>query len=67
VIGILKKEKEDNRVEQIQTSSKVKSLITNNAFWIVQKATKQSKTGIFILYGVAEVLVFNDSRRSELN
>jgi hypothetical protein len=35
-------------------SSQVKSLITNNAFCIVQRATAQSKTGIFRDYGVAE-------------
>jgi hypothetical protein len=32
----------------------VKLLITNNAFFIVQRATVQSKTGIFRNYGVAE-------------
>jgi hypothetical protein len=35
-------------------SSKVKLLITYNAFCIVQRATAQSKTGIFRDYGVAE-------------
>jgi hypothetical protein len=35
-------------------SSQVKSLITNNAFCIVQRATAQSKTGFFRDYGVAE-------------
>jgi hypothetical protein len=35
-------------------SSQVKLLITNNAFFIVQRATAQSKTGIFRGYGVAE-------------
>jgi hypothetical protein len=35
-------------------SSTVKLLITNNAFWIVQRATAQSKTGNFRDYGVAE-------------
>jgi hypothetical protein len=35
-------------------SSQVKSLITNNAFCIVQRATAQSKTGFFHGYGVAE-------------
>jgi hypothetical protein len=34
--------------------SQVKLLITNNAFCIVQKATAQSKTGIFCDFGVAE-------------
>jgi hypothetical protein len=37
-------------------SSQVKLLITNNAFWIVQRATAQSKTGIFRDFGVAEAL-----------
>jgi hypothetical protein len=32
----------------------VKLLITNNAFCIVQRATAQSKTGIFRDFGVAE-------------
>jgi hypothetical protein len=35
-------------------SSQVKLLITNNAFCIVQRATAQSKTGIFRDDGVAE-------------
>jgi hypothetical protein len=35
-------------------SSQVKLLTTNNAFCIVQRATAQSKTGIFRDYGVAE-------------
>jgi hypothetical protein len=35
-------------------SSQVKLLITNNAFCILQRATAQSKTGIFRDYGVAE-------------
>jgi hypothetical protein len=35
-------------------SSQVKLLITNNSFGIVQRATAQSKTGIFRDYGVAE-------------
>jgi hypothetical protein len=35
-------------------TSEVKLLITSNAFCIVQKATAQSKTGIFRDYGVAE-------------
>jgi hypothetical protein len=35
-------------------SSQIKLLITNNLFCIVQKATAQSKTGIFRDYGVAE-------------
>jgi hypothetical protein len=35
-------------------SSQVKLLITYNAFCIVQRATAQSKTGIFRGYGVAE-------------
>jgi hypothetical protein len=35
-------------------SSQVKLLITNNAFCIVQRATAQSKTGIFRDFGVAE-------------
>jgi hypothetical protein len=35
-------------------SSKVKLLITNNTFCIVQRATAQSKTGFFRHYGVAE-------------
>jgi hypothetical protein len=34
--------------------SQVKLLITNNSFCIVQRATAQSKTGIFRDYGVAE-------------
>jgi hypothetical protein len=34
--------------------SQVNLLITNNAFCIVQRATAQSKTGIFRGYGVAE-------------
>jgi hypothetical protein len=34
----------------------VKLLITNNAFCIVQRATAQSKTGIFRTYGVAEAI-----------
>jgi hypothetical protein len=34
--------------------SQVKSLITNNAFFIVQRAAAQSKTGNFRGYGVAE-------------
>jgi hypothetical protein len=34
--------------------SQVKLLITNNAFCIVQRATAQSKTGIFRDFGVAE-------------
>jgi hypothetical protein len=36
------------------SSSQVKLLITKNAFCIVQRATKQSKTGIFRNFGVAE-------------
>jgi hypothetical protein len=36
------------------TSSQVKLLITNNAFFIVQRAKAQSKTGIVRGYGVAE-------------
>jgi hypothetical protein len=35
-------------------SNQVKLLITNNAFCIVQRATAQSKTGIFRDCGVAE-------------
>jgi hypothetical protein len=35
-------------------SSQVKLLITNNAFYIVQRATAQPKTGIFRGFGVAE-------------
>jgi hypothetical protein len=35
-------------------SSQVKLLITNNAFFILQRATEQSKTGIIRHYGVAE-------------
>jgi hypothetical protein len=35
-------------------SSQVKLLITNNAFFIVQRATAQSKTGIFSDFYVAE-------------
>jgi hypothetical protein len=35
-------------------SSHVKSLITNNEFDIAQRATAQSKKGIFRDYGVAE-------------
>jgi hypothetical protein len=35
-------------------SSQVKLLITNDAFCIVQRATAQSKTGIFRDFGVAE-------------
>jgi hypothetical protein len=38
----------------IAHSSQVKLLITNNAFCIVQRATAQSKTGIFRHFGVAE-------------
>jgi hypothetical protein len=38
----------------IVKSSQVKLLITNNAFCIVQRATAQSKTGIFRDFGVAE-------------
>jgi hypothetical protein len=34
--------------------SQVKLLITYDTFWIVQRATAQSKTGIFRNYGVAE-------------
>jgi hypothetical protein len=37
-----------------KTPSQVKLLITNNAFCIVQRATAQSKTGIFRDFGVAE-------------
>jgi hypothetical protein len=36
-------------------TSQVKLLLTNNAFCIVQRATTQSKTGIFRDFGVAEV------------
>jgi hypothetical protein len=47
--------------------SQVKLLITNNAFWVVQRATAQSKTGIIRGCGAAEALrFFNDSRRSRL-
>jgi hypothetical protein len=35
-------------------SSQVKLLITNNIFCIVQRATAQSKTGIFRYFGAAE-------------
>jgi hypothetical protein len=35
-------------------TSQVKLLITNNAFFIVKRATAQSKTGIFSDYGVAK-------------
>jgi hypothetical protein len=35
-------------------SSQVKSLITNSSFCIVQRATAQSKTGIFRDNGIAE-------------
>jgi hypothetical protein len=35
-------------------SRQVKLPITNNAFYIVQRATAQSKTGIFSGYGVAD-------------
>jgi hypothetical protein len=35
-------------------SSQVKLLITNNEFCNVQRATAQSKTGIFRDFGVAE-------------
>jgi hypothetical protein len=35
-------------------SSQVEVLFTNNAFCIVQRATAQSKTGIFLDCGVAE-------------
>jgi hypothetical protein len=42
-----------SRKEMIK-SSQVKLLITNNAFRIVQRATAQSKTGIFRDCGVAE-------------
>jgi hypothetical protein len=40
-------------------SSQVKSLITNNSFFIVQKATAQLKTGIIRGYGVAEATLFS--------
>jgi hypothetical protein len=40
--------------EEFEKSSQVKLLITNNAFCIVQRATAQSKTGIFRDCGVAE-------------
>jgi hypothetical protein len=35
-------------------SSQVKLLIINNAFCIAQRATEQSKTGMFHGYGVVE-------------
>jgi hypothetical protein len=38
----------------VRKPSQVKLLITNNAFCIVQRATAQSKTGIFREYGAAE-------------
>jgi hypothetical protein len=41
-------------VKPADLSSQVKLLITNNAFCIVQRATAQSKTGIFLDFGVAE-------------
>jgi hypothetical protein len=37
-----------------RSDGQVKSLITNNSFCIVQRATAQSKTGIFRDYDVAE-------------
>jgi hypothetical protein len=40
--------------EILDEEHKVKLLITNNAFYIVQTATAQSKTGFFRDYGVAE-------------
>jgi hypothetical protein len=39
-------------------SSKVKLLITNNAFCVVQRASAQSTTGIFRGCGVAGLTVF---------
>jgi hypothetical protein len=41
-------------LKKLVKSSQVKLLITNNAFCIVQRATAQSKTGIFRDFGVAE-------------
>jgi hypothetical protein len=43
------------RLDVIATSQ-VKLLITNNSFCVVQRATAQSKTGIFRDFGVAEAL-----------
>jgi hypothetical protein len=37
---------------EASNTEKVKSLTTNNEFCIVQKATAQSKTGIFHGYGM---------------
>jgi hypothetical protein len=37
-----------------KVQEQVKLQIANNAFFIVQRATAQSKTGIFREYGVAE-------------
>jgi hypothetical protein len=39
---------------ETHSSSQAKLLITNNSICIVQRATAQSKTGIFRDYGVAE-------------
>jgi hypothetical protein len=36
------------------SQSQVMLLITNNSFFIVQRATEKSKTGIFRDFGVAE-------------
>jgi hypothetical protein len=45
---------QEDRNWALSKSSHVKLLITNNAFCIVQRATAQSKTGIFRDYGIAE-------------
>jgi hypothetical protein len=37
-------------------SIQVKLLISNNAFCILQRASAQQKTGIFLGYGLAEAL-----------
>jgi hypothetical protein len=43
-----------HQLSRCENSSQVKLLITNNAFFYVQRATAQSKTGFFRDYGVAE-------------
>jgi hypothetical protein len=42
------------RLQFLVKTSQVKLLITNSAFFIVQRATAQSKTGISRDYGVAK-------------
>jgi hypothetical protein len=42
----------------VEKSSQVKLLITKNAFWIEQRATAHSKTGINRGYGLVEALAF---------